>query len=239
MSVPTPHISAKPGDFASTVIMPGDPLRAEFIAENYFENVKLVNRVRGINGYTGYYKGVRLSVMASGMGMPSMAIYSHELFEFYNVERIIRAGTAGALAGDVKLRDIVIAMGCCTNSSYPEVLGVKGIAPTASYELVSVAEKVCENMGIKPHIGNLLTTDVFYSKTADNEIWREFGVKAVEMESAALYINAMKAGKKALSICTVSDCPFTGESLSSEERQIGFRRMMEIVLETAVLAEGK
>lgn len=235
MTAPTPHISARIGDFAPTVIMPGDPLRAKFIAENFLENATLVNNVRGVQGYTGTYKNVRLSVMASGMGIPSMAIYSYELFDIYGVENIIRAGTAGAVAPDVKLRDIVIGLGCCTNSSFSENLGVKGLAPVASFKLVSAAQKVCLNMGIKPHIGNLLTTDDFYAPISATEIWRGFGVKAVEMESAALYINALRTGKNAVSVCTISDCPFTGESLSSEERQNRFTQMMEIVLETAVL----
>lgn len=232
----TPHINAKPNDFAKTVLMPGDPLRSKLIAETYLEDPVLVNNIRGIQSYTGTYKGHRISVMASGMGMPSMGIYSYELFNFYHVENIIRIGSAGGLAPELKLRDIIFAIGTNTNSNYGSQYGVRGtVAPTCSYELLNKAVETAKTMGISPIIGNFYTSDTFYDadKTA-LEKWRDIGSLAVEMESAALYLNAMQAKKKALAICTVSDLPLTGESLDAIDRQNTFTQMMEIALETAI-----
>ena len=232
--IPTPHITAKEGDFAKTVLMPGDPLRAKFIAETFLEDARLVNNVRGVNGYTGTYRGKPVSVMASGMGMPSIGIYSYELFHFYGVENIIRVGSAGAISPDLKLRDIVIALGASTNSNYGAQYRLPGsFAPLASYELVEKAVSVSRKLGVEPHVGNIFSSDTFYDDAISLKEWQKMGVLAVEMESAALYMNAARAGKKALCICTVSDCPFTGEACTAEERQLSFTKMMEIALETA------
>ncbi len=235
MSVPTPHISAKIGDFAKTVLMPGDPLRAKFIAENKLENARLVNEVRGMLGYTGLYKGKPVSVMASGMGMPSMGIYSYELFNFYGVENIIRIGSAGALSDKLDLYDIVAAIGACTNSAYGSQFGLNGsFAPTASYPLLKAFDEACEALGTKAHIGNVLSSDTFYSADEScNERWRAMGVLAVEMETAALYLNAAKAGKNALAVFTISDCPFTKKETTAEQRQNSFGEMITAALETA------
>lgn len=236
MSVPTPHIEAKLGDFAKTVIMPGDPLRAKFIAENFLENAILVNNVRGIHGYTGKYKGKSVSVMASGMGMPSMGIYSYELFNFYDVDNIIRIGSAGALSPDLDLYDIVVAMAACTNSNYVSQYGLPGsFSPIASYPLLRKFIEICECENVTPHVGNVLTSDVFYSADeACNKKWQSMGVLAVEMETAALYMNAIKANKNALSVLTISDCPFKGTETTAEERQNSFTQMMTLALETAI-----
>lgn len=233
--IPTPHITAKIDDFAKTVLMPGDPLRAKFIAENYLEDPVLVNGVRGINGYTGLYNGHVVSVMASGMGMPSIGIYSYELFNFYKVENIIRIGSAGAISDSVELRDIVIGLGACTNSNFAHQYNLPGtFAPIADYGLVRQATDIADRMNLSYKVGNLLSSDTFYDDGASNIAWKKMGVLAVEMESAALYMNACRAGKKALCICTISDCPFTGESLPAEERQNSFTEMMEVALEIAV-----
>ena len=233
-NIPTPHIEAKAGDFAKTVLMPGDPLRAKFIAETFLTDAKLINNVRGVQGYTGTYKGKRVSVMASGMGMPSIGIYSYELFNFYDVENIIRVGTAGVIRPDLKVRDIVIGQGACTNSSYSRQFDLPGdFAPIASFELLQKAVKAAEDMGIKPVVGNLYSSDTFYDDSMGLSKWQKMGVLAVEMEAAALYMNAARAGKNALAICTISDNPFTGEATTSEERQLNFTKMMEIALETA------
>lgn len=230
--IPTPHITAKKDDFAKTVLMPGDPLRAKFIADSYLENAVLVNGVRGINGYTGYYNGKKVSVMASGMGMPSIGIYSYELYNFYDVDNIIRIGSAGAINEELKLRDIVIGMGACTNSNYASQYSLPGaIAPIASFSLVEKAVEAARKLGIKPSVGNILSSDTFYDDSNSLKAWQKMGVLAVEMEAAALYMNALRSGKNALCICTISDCPFTGEACSSEERQNSFTQMMEIALE--------
>ena len=232
----TPHNSAKKGDFAKTVLMPGDPLRAKFVAENFLTDAKLVNNVRGIGGYTGTYKGIPVSVMASGMGMPSMGIYSYELYKFYGVENIIRIGSAGALQAHIKLREMVFGMGACTTSSYADQYGLHGtFAPTASWKLLSNAALAAQELGVKYHVGNLLSSDVFYNEDAAeaNPAWTKMGVMAVEMEAAALYMNAARAGKNALAICTVSDHLITGEETTAEERQNTFTAMMETALETA------
>ena len=233
---PTPHIKATPADFAETVLMPGDPLRARFVAENFLTDAVLVNNVRGIGGYTGLYRGTRVSVMASGMGMPSMGIYSYELFNFFGVESIIRIGSAGGLADDVKLRDILIGMGACTNSSYEEQYRLNGrFAPIASYELLSRAVKESEALGVRYKVGNLLSSDVFYhADPAFNDGWYKMGVLGVEMEAAALYMNAAAAGRRALAICTVSDHILRGEVLDADARQNTFTDMMTIALNVAV-----
>lgn len=232
----TPHINAESSSIAKTVLMPGDPLRSKFIAENFLENPVLFNNVRGVQGYTGTYKGHRVSVMASGMGMPSIGIYSYELYNFFGVENIIRVGSAGGLSPDLKLRDIVFGIGANTNSNYVNQYAVKGIvAPTCSYELLTEAVKAAEKVGVKPVIGNLYSSDIFYNSDPDAlKKWRDVGSLAVEMEAAALYLNAIMAHKKALAICTISDLPFSGEECTAEERQNTFTKMMEIALETAI-----
>ena len=236
MSVPTPHISAQKGEFAKTVLMPGDPLRAKFIAETFLEKARLVNNVRGIGGYTGFYQGKEVSVMASGMGMPSMGIYSYELCHFYEVDHIIRIGTAGAIRADLKLRDVVAGMGACTNSSFAKQYQLPGdYAPIASYRMLQTAVDTAKQQGIDLIVGNLYSSDTFYDEREDSLLrWQKMGVLAVEMEAAALYMNAALSGKEALAICTISDCPLTGESSTSEERQSSFTQMMEIALQTAV-----
>lgn len=233
-NIPTPHNNANIDDFAKTVLMPGDPLRAKFIAENFLEDPVLVNGVRGINGYTGMYDGKIVSVMASGMGMPSIGIYSYELFNFYGVENIIRIGSAGAISDEVNLRDIVIGMAACTNSNYAAQFALPGTyAPIADYKLLRQAVEVAEERGVDVKVGNLLSSDTFYDDSERLSDWRKMGVLAVEMESAALYMNAARSGKNALCICTISDCPFTGESCTSEERQNTFTEMIEIALKVA------
>lgn len=234
--LPTPHIAAiNEDDFAKTVLMPGDPLRAKYIAENYLENAVLVNNTRGVQGYTGFYKGKRVSVMASGMGMPSIGIYSYELFNFYKVETIIRVGSAGAISPALHLRDVVFGMGACTNSSYAEQYRLPGdFAPIADYETLQNAAKAAEKLGVKPFIGNLLSSDTFYDDASSLTDWQKMGVLAIEMESAALYMNAARAGKKALAICTISDCPLSGgEECTALEREQTFNKMIEIALEAA------
>ena len=233
---PTAHINATPDDFAKTVLMPGDPLRSEFIAKNMLEGAVLVNNVRGIQGYTGKYKGEKVSVMASGMGMPSIGIYSYELFNFFEVENIIRVGTAGALDKDIKLRDIVLAIGASTNSAYASQFKLNGtFSATASYELLTKAHEEAVQRNLPCHIGNVLSSDNFYSAdTAANENWIQMGIKCIEMEAAALYMNAARAKKNALAILTVSDNIITGEATTAEERQTAFTDMMEIALETAI-----
>lgn len=232
---PTPHINASPSDFAKTVLMPGDPLRAKFIAETFLENARLVNSVRGINGYTGTYKGVPVSVMASGMGMPSMAIYSYELFNFFDVDNIIRIGSAGSINNDIKVRDLVIGMGACTNSNYASQYNLNGtFAPICSYSLLKVCTDTAEDLGLNVKVGNLYSSDTFYDDNASSANWGNLGVMAVEMEAAALYMNAARAHKNALAICTISDHILTGEATTAAERQTTFTDMMRLALETAV-----
>ena len=232
-NIPTPHIAAKEGDFAKTVLMPGDPLRAKFIAETFLTDAVLVNNVRGVNGYTGYYNGKRVSVMASGMGIPSMGIYSYELFNFYDIDNIIRIGTAGSIHPDLKIRNVVLAMGACTDSNYGAQYELPGtFAPIASFELLRKAVKVIEEMGnIGYKVGNVVSSDVFYSDRQTTAAWQKMGALAIEMESAALYMNAARAGKNALTICTISDSLVTGEVTTAEERQTSFDDMMKIALE--------
>lgn len=232
----TAHINAKQGDFASTVLMPGDPLRAKLIAENYLEDAVLVNNVRGVQGYTGTYKGKRVSVMASGMGMPSMGIYSYELFNFFGVNNIIRIGSAGALHTDIHVRDVVIGMGCSTDSNFAANYKLPGtLAPICSYELMSKCVESAKEMGVTYHVGNLLSSDIFYGddETA-NDAWAKMGVMAIEMEGAALYMNAARLKKNALVICTVSNHIITGEETTAEERQNSFGEMITLALETAL-----
>lgn len=238
MATPTPHISAKPGDFAKTVLMPGDPLRSQFIAETYLESRRLVNNVRGVQGYTGTYKGVPVSVMASGMGMPSIGIYSYELFNFYDVENILRVGSAGAISEKLHVRDIVLGQGACTNSAFGEQFGFRGhFAPIADFGLLRCAAEIAEERSLRYAVGNLLSSDTFYDDDATASAkWIKLGVMAIEMEAAALYYNAARAGKKALAICTISDHILTGEETTAEERQNSFTQMMELALEVAVRA---
>ena len=231
----TPHNEAVNGAFAKTVLMPGDPLRAQFIAETFLTDAKLVNNVRGIHGYTGTYQGTPVSVMASGMGMPSIGIYSHELFHFYDVDNIIRVGSAGGISPKLKLRDVVMAQGACTDSNYAHQFGLPGtFAPIADFTLLETAVAVARRMGVEPPVGNLLSSDVFYNKAGNTLDWGKMGVLAVEMETAALYCNAAEAGKRALTICTISDSLVTGEELPPTERQTSFTQMMEIALGVAV-----
>lgn len=230
----TPHNSARPEDFAPTVLMPGDPLRAKFIAETFLENPVLVNNVRGVNGYTGEYHGKRVSVMASGMGMPSIGIYSHELFNFFGVENIIRIGSAGAISPELPLRSIVIGMSACYNSVFAQQFNLPGTyAPAASFKLLRKAVETAEKMQIPINVGSILSNDLFYDDGNRTMEWQKMGVLAVEMESAALYMNAARAGKNALCICTISDSLVTGEECTPEERQNTFTQMMELALETA------
>ena len=233
--VPTPHNGAKEGDFAKTVLMPGDPLRAKYIAETYLENPRLVTSVRNMLGYTGTYKGNEISVMGGGMGLPSVGIYTYELFNFYGVDNIIRIGSAGALSDKLKLKDVVIGMGACTDSNYAAQYGLPGtFAPIADYGLLRRAVEVAEKQGTNVVVGNVLTSDAFYNANKNaNDLWKSMGVLAVEMEAAALYMNAAKAGKNALCILSISDHIYSGEELSAEERQVGFGKMMEIALELA------
>ena len=231
----TPHNNAKKGDIAKTVLMPGDPLRAKFIAETYLDNAVCYNEVRGMLGFTGTYKGVPVSVQGSGMGMPSIGIYSWELFNEYDVENIIRVGTAGAVADNVELRDVIISMSASTNSNYAAQYRLPGTyAPTASWTLLSAAVRAAEAKGSRFHVGNVLSSDTFYDDANSLADWQKMGVLGIEMETAAMYMNAAKAKKNALGIFTVSDCPLRGLSTSAEERQTSFRDMMEIALETAV-----
>ncbi len=234
----TPHINAEKGDFAPTVLMPGDPLRSRFIAENYLDSARLVNDVRGVQGYTGSYKGCPVSVMASGMGMPSIGIYSYELYNFFGVENILRVGSAGAMSEKLRVRDIVLGEGACTNSDFGVQYGVQGsFAPIADFGLLRLAAAAAEERGLSYAVGNLFSSDIFYNDDPDvTARWRKLGVLAVEMEAAALYMNAARAGKKALAICTISDHLLTGEETTAEERQNTFREMMELALEVAVRA---
>ena len=247
LTTPTPHISAKPGDFGKTVLMPGDPLRAKFIAENFLENPVLVNNVRGVQGHTGYYKGVKVSVMASGMGMPAIGIYSHELFNGYGVENIIRVGSAGSIQESIHLYDIVLAQGACTDSNFAAQFHLPGtFAPIASYELLSEAVKACEAAGVTYHVGNVNSSDVFYGDHAGvpeglDSVYglKKMGVMALEMEAAALYMNAARYGKRGLCICTISDHVLTGELTDSMQRQTAFTDMMKVALDVAVAMENK
>ncbi len=246
LRTPTPHISAKPGDFGKTVLMPGDPLRSKFIAETFLENPVLVNNVRGVHGYTGTYKGVKVSVMASGMGMPAIGIYSHELYNGYGVENIIRVGSAGSIQDHINLYDIVIGQGACTDSNFAAQFHIPGtFAPIADFRLLTEAVKACQNQGATYHVGNINSSDVFYG---DHEgvpegldsvyALKKMGVMALEMEAAALYMNAARYGKRALCICTISDHVLKGVETTSQERQTAFTQMMKVALDVAVAAEN-
>ena len=233
-NTPTPHIACNPGDFAKTVLMPGDPLRAEFIANTFLTDAKLVNNVRGIHGYTGTYKGKQVSVMASGMGIPSIGIYSYELFNYYGVENIIRIGSAGMIQQDLKLRSVVAAMTAYSNSTYGKQFGFDGnLAPCASWKLLKAAYDKAAEMGVNMPVGAVYSSDAFYDESGALGKLQKLGVLAVEMESYALYLNAARAGKNALALLTISDNPFTGEGLDSLQRQNTFTQMMEIALEIA------
>ena len=231
----TPHNAANMGDIAETILLPGDPLRAKVIAETFLENPVQFNTVRNMFGYTGTYKGKKVSVMGTGMGMPSMGIYSYELFKFYDVDNIIRIGTAGSLQPDLKIRDLAIAMGACTDSNYAAQYELPGtFAPIASFDLLRKAVDQAEKMGnVGYKVGNVASSDVFYSERPTMEAWQKMGVLAVEMETAALYMNAARTGKNALTICTISDSLVTGEVTTSEERQTSFADMMKVALEIA------
>ena len=242
-NIPTPHITAKEGDFARTVLMPGDPLRAKFIAETYLEDAVLVNNVRGVQGYTGYYKGKRVSVMASGMGMPSIGIYSHELFNAFDVDNIIRVGSAGSIQKDVKVMDVIIGMGACTDSNFGMQFRLPGtFAPLADFGLLSKCVEKAKALNMDNyHVGNVLSSDLFYEDNLNLpgymqsvELWGKMGVLAFEMESAALYMNAARYGKHALAIFTVSNHILTGEDLTPEQRETSFTDMINLALETAV-----
>ena len=228
---PTPHIGAQYGEIAETVLMAGDPLRAKFIADNFLTNPVQFNEVRGMLGYTGTYGGKRVSVMGHGMGIPSIGIYSYELFNFYGVKTIIRVGSAGSYHPDLKLGDLVIAQGACTDSNYGAQFGLPGtFAPIADFDLLRKAAAACEQRGLHYMVGNILSSDVFYSDNPQSESWRKMGVLAVEMEAAALYMNAARSGNRALVICTISDHILTGEEMSADERRTTFTNMMEVAL---------
>lgn len=232
----TPHNEASMGEIAKTVLMPGDPLRAKYIADNYLDNATCFNTVRNMYGYTGEYKGKKLSVMGHGMGMPSIGIYSYELYDKYGVENILRIGSAGGFSDELELKDIVIAMGASTDSNYAAQYELPGtFAPIADYGLLRRAVEVAESKEVKVHVGNVLSSDYFYNQHSNaNDRWKKMNILAVEMESAALYCNAALLGKKALCILTISDHLYSGKELSPEERQTGFRQMMEIALETGI-----
>ena len=230
------HIMAKEGSIAETVLLPGDPLRAKFIAANSLEDVVQYNTVRGMNGYTGYYKGKRISVQGSGMGIPSIGIYSFELIHFYGVKNLIRIGSAGAISDKLDLYDIVIGMGASTDSNFAAQYNLPGTyAPTASYELLSKAVEVAKEQGTEVHVGNILSSDVFYGDEGMDGLrkWQKMGVMCVEMEAAGLYMNAARAGVNALAILTISDCPLEGKATTSHERQVAFTKMMDIALNLA------
>ncbi len=234
-NTPTPHIGARPGEIAKTVLMPGDPLRAQVVAETFLTNPVRYNSVRGMYGFTGEYEGVPVSVQGSGMGMPSMGIYSYELFHFYGVENIIRIGSAGAFDPSLALGDLVVAMGACTNSNFAHQYGLPGtFAPVASYGLLTKAVEAAQSLGVPYRVGNILSSDTFYSDDATAvEQWGKMGVLAVEMEAAALYMNAARAGKNALCLVTISDNVRTGEAMSAEQRQNSFTDMMKVALSLA------
>lgn len=235
-TVPTAHNNAKLGDIAETILLPGDPLRAKFIAETFLDNPVMYNTVRGMYGYTGYYKGEKISVQGSGMGIPSIGIYSYELINFYGVKNLIRVGSAGAINENLKVHDIVIGMGACTDSNYANQFNLPGtFAPIASYDLLKKSVDIANSKNINVTVGNIVSNDVFYSDSGLDNLakWKNIGALAVEMEAAALYMNAARAGVNALCILTISDCPFTGEECSAHERQVAFTKMMEIALELA------
>ena len=230
-NTPTPHIGAQYGEIAETVLMAGDPLRAKFMAEHFLDNPVLFNSIRGMLGYTGTYGGKRVSVMGHGMGIPSIGIYTYELFNFYDVNTIIRIGSAGAYDTDLHVGDLVLAMGACTNSHYGDQYELPGtFAPIADFGLLRSAAEACEKCGIRYKVGNILSSDVFYSDSSSVDKWMKMGVMAVEMEASALYMNAARAGKRALAICTISDHVILGENTTPEEREKTFTNMMKVAL---------
>ena len=230
-NTPTPHIGAQPGEIARTVLMAGDPLRAKFMAETFLDDPVQFNNIRGMLGFTGTYKGKRVSVMGHGMGIPSIGIYSYELFNFYDVETIIRIGSAGAYSRDLHIGDLILAMGACTDSNYGAQYALPGtFAPIADFKLLRGAAEACEKLGIRYKVGNILSSDVFYRDTPNVESWIKMGVQAVEMKAAALYMNAARAGKRALTICTISDHVILGEDTTPEQREKTFTGMMEVAL---------
>ena len=232
----TPHINAEPGDFADAVIMPGDPLRAKFIAGNYLDEARQVNDVRNMLGFTGRYKGRPLSVLGHGMGIPSCSIYCSELVNSFGVKRLLRAGSCGAVSEKVRLRDIIIAMGACTDSKVNRVrFRGHDFAAIADYELLRTAVAQAERKGLSHHVGNVFSADLFYTPEPEMfELMEKYRVYGVEMEAAGFYGLAAEFGAKALTVCTVSDHIVSGERLSAEERQVGFKEMIELVLETAI-----
>ena len=243
----TPHINVLDDiGFGKTVLMPGDPLRSKFIAENFLENSVLVNNVRGVHGYTGYYKGVKVSVMASGMGMPAIGIYSHELYNRYGVENIIRVGSAGSIQEHINLYDIVLGQGACTDSNFAAQFHLPGtFAPIADFKLLTAAVNACEAYKATYHVGNINSSDVFYGDHVGfpeglDSVYglKKMGVMALEMEAAALYMNAARYGKRALCICTISDHVLKGVETTAEERQTAFTQMMKVALDVAVAAEN-
>ena len=228
---PTPHIGAHKGEIAETVIMAGDPLRVKFMAEHYLENPVQFNNVRSMLGFTGTYKGRPVSVMGHGMGIPSIAIYTYELYNFYGVKTIIRIGSAGAYQKDLHIGDLVIAMGACTDSNYGSQYGLPGtFCPIADYDLLVKAVETCKTLGYPYKVGNVLSSDIFYHENAQADKWAQMGVLAVEMEASALYMNAARSGNKALALFTISDHIVTGEATSSEQRQNTFTHMMDVAL---------
>ena len=238
--MPTPHNNAAKGDFAKTVLMPGDPLRAKFIAETFLTEPKLVNNVRGVQGYTGTYKGVPVSVMASGMGIPSIGIYSYELYTQYDVDNIIRVGSAGAMRADLKLGSVVAGQGACTNSDFASQYELGGAyAPICDFELLMAAVESAKELGVRMPVGNLYSSDTFYDAAGRNMRYAKMGVMAGEMEAAGLYCTAAYTGKRALAICSISDNLITGEELSADDRQTAFTNMMKIGLEIAVKMAAK
>ncbi|MBR4826809.1 MAG: purine-nucleoside phosphorylase [Bacteroidales bacterium] len=232
--MPTPHINAQYGEIAETVIMAGDPLRAKFMAETFLTDAVQFNSVRGMLGFTGMYKGKRVSVMGHGMGIPSIGIYTYELYNFYDVKTIIRVGSAGAYSKDLKIGDLILAQGACTDSNFGHQYRLDGTyAPIADFDLLRKAADECDRLGYRYKVGNVLSSDVFYADVSGLDGWLKMGVLGVEMEAVALYMNAARAGKKALVICTVSDHVITGEVTTSEERRTTFTHMMEVALSLA------
>lgn len=228
-NTPTPHIGAKYGEIAETVLMAGDPLRAKLMAERYLENPVLYNEVRGMLGYTGTYKGKRVSVQGHGMGIPSIGIYSYELFNFYGVKTIIRVGSAGSMSPDLHIGDLVMAMGACTNSHYADQYNLPGTyAPISDFGLLRAAVEKAEELGYRYKVGNIYSSDIFYDERQGTPEWQKMGVLAVEMEASALYMNAARSGNKALCICTISDSMVTSEATTAEERQNNFTKMMDV-----------
>lgn len=236
-NVPTPHIEARGGEIAETILLPGDPLRAKYIAENFLSDVKQFNSVRNMFGYTGTYEGRPVSVMGTGMGCPSMGIYSYELIHFYGVKNLIRVGTAGSIHPDVHIRDLVFGIGACTTSNFPALMELPGVfAPVCSFELLRKGVEKAEQMDLRYKVGNILSSDMFYGPAEGSEAskkWASMGVLAIEMEAAALYTNAAFGNARALTVLTISDHLLTGETTSAEERQNSFTDMMQVALSLA------